>query len=178
MSHYYYCIYIVKRIPKFPITIDVVGRIFLGPYNIVCHARIKIPPDILRALGFSLEEQYHLFISPDNTALVRRMGDCCDVCGEKTQTKMILGRNVCPDCMVMKLQEYRMSVGGINQKLKHITVLEEAHNLLRRTSTEQTQESSNLQGKSVEMLANAITEMRTYGEGFIIADQSPGLMRS
>ena len=31
-------------------------------------------------------------------------------------------------------------------------------------------------GKSVEMIANAIAEMRTYGEGFIIADQSPGLM--
>lgn len=27
--------------------------------------------------------------------------------------------------------------------------------------------------KSVEMLSNAIAEMRTYGEGFIIADQSP-----
>jgi DNA helicase HerA-like ATPase len=26
------------------------------------------------------------------------------------------------------------------------------------------------------MLANSIAEMRTYGEGFIIADQSPGLM--
>jgi Predicted ATPase len=64
----------------------------------------------------------------------------------------------------------------MNEDLKHITVLEEAHNLLRRTASEQTQESSNLQGKSVEMLANAIAEMRTYGEGFIIADQSPGLM--
>lgn len=63
------------------------------------HARIKIPPNILRALGFTLDEQYHLYIAPDNTALVRRMGDYCDVCGEKTQTKMILGRNVCPDCM-------------------------------------------------------------------------------
>ena len=37
-------------------------------------------------------------------------------------------------------------------------------------------ESANLLGKSVEMLANAIAEMRTYGEGFIIADQAPGLM--
>jgi DNA helicase HerA-like ATPase len=79
--------------------------------------------------------------------------------------------------LVLKLQEYRMSENkGSNQKLRHITVLEEAHNLLRRTSSEQSQESSNLQGKSVEMLANAIAEMRTYGEGFIIADQSPGLM--
>ena len=31
-------------------------------------------------------------------------------------------------------------------------------------------------GKSVEMLANSIAEMRTYGEGFIIVDQAPGLM--
>ena len=61
-------------------------------------------------------------------------------------------------------------------ELKHITVLEEAHNLLKRTSTEQMAESANLLGKSVEMLANAIAEMRTYGEGFIIADQAPGLM--
>lgn len=79
--------------------------------------------------------------------------------------------------IVLKLQEYRMSAAqGINAKLNHITVLEEAHNLLKRTSTEQSSESSNLLGKSVEMLANAIAEMRTYGEGFIIADQAPGLL--
>lgn len=79
--------------------------------------------------------------------------------------------------LVMKLQEYRMSSGiENNSKLRHITVLEEAHNLLKRTSTEQSADSSNLLGKSVEMLANAIAEMRTYGEGFIIADQSPGML--
>lgn len=79
--------------------------------------------------------------------------------------------------LVLKLQEFRMSEPRErNNKLKHITVLEEAHNLLRRTAGKQSQESSNLQGKSVEMLANAIAEMRTYGEGFVIADQSPGLM--
>lgn len=78
--------------------------------------------------------------------------------------------------LVMKLQEYRMASGGMNSGLRHVTVLEEAHNLLRRTSDVQTQEGSNLQGKSVEMIANAIAEMRTYGEGFIIADQAPGLM--
>ena len=78
--------------------------------------------------------------------------------------------------MVLKLQEHRMENGDMNAELHHVTVLEEAHNLLRRTSDVQTQESSNLQGKSVEMIANAIAEMRTYGEGFIIADQAPGLM--
>jgi len=79
--------------------------------------------------------------------------------------------------LVMKLQEFRMSeIGKVNSPLRHVTVLEEAHNILKRTSTEQSSESANLAGKSVEMLANAIAEMRTYGEGFIIADQAPGLM--
>lgn len=81
--------------------------------------------------------------------------------------------------LVLKLQEHRMAKANqneMNADLKHITVLEEAHNLLKRTSTEQSAESSNLAGKSVEMLTNAIAEMRTYGEGFIIADQAPALL--
>ncbi len=78
--------------------------------------------------------------------------------------------------IVLKLREYRMVHKEFNSALSHVTVLEEAHNLLKRTSTEQTGEGANLLGKSVEMVANSIAEMRTYGEGFIIADQSPGLL--
>lgn len=78
--------------------------------------------------------------------------------------------------LILRLQEYRMSQGGMNLPLKHITVIEEAHNLLKRTSTEQTTEGSNLLGRSVEMIANAIAEMRTYGEGFVIVDQAPTLL--
>lgn len=79
--------------------------------------------------------------------------------------------------LILKLQEYRMAQAkGSDAVLRHVTVLEEAHNLLKRTSTEQSSESANLVGKSVEMLANAIAEMRTYGEGFIIVDQAPGLL--
>ncbi|MEG2699228.1 MAG: DUF87 domain-containing protein, partial [Ruthenibacterium sp.] len=79
--------------------------------------------------------------------------------------------------LVMKMQEYRIAnANGGNSPLKHVTVLEEAHNLLKRTSAEQNSDAPNLAGKSVELLANSIAEMRTYGEGFIIADQAPGLM--
>ena len=39
--------------------------------------------------------------------------------------------------LVMKLQEYRMCSSGMNSRLRHVTVLEEAHNLLRKTSAEQ-----------------------------------------
>jgi hypothetical protein len=86
-----------------------------------------------------------------------------------TETKALL-----MGILVLKLSEYRQSTSiGTNLPLKHVTVLEEAHNLLKRTSTDQGQESANVQGKSVEMISNSIAEMRTYGEGFIIVDQSP-----
>ena len=90
--------------------------------------------------------------------------------GSSETKSMIMG------LLVMRLSEYRMDSGKMNSPLSHMTVLEEAHNLLKRTSTEQSAEGSNLIGKSVELLANSIAEMRTYGEGFIIADQSPGLL--
>ena len=81
--------------------------------------------------------------------------------------------------LIMKLNEYRKSQRksnknlALNSQLQHVTVLEEAHNLLKRTSKEQNQEGANMIGKSVEMISNSIKEMRTYGEGFIIIDQSP-----
>lgn len=79
--------------------------------------------------------------------------------------------------LVMRLNEHRVAEAqNMNAQLKHVTVLEEAHNILKRTSTEQSTEGANVLGKSVEMLSNAIAEMRTYGEGFIIADQSPNML--
>ena len=81
--------------------------------------------------------------------------------------------------LIMKLSEYRKaqrktnSSVRMNSELRHLMVLEEAHNLLKRTSKEQSQEGANMIGKSVEMISNSIKEMRTYGEGFLIIDQSP-----
>lgn len=77
----------------------------------------------------------------------------------------------------MKLNEYRIAnKTENNSELKHITIIEEAHNLLKRTANNSSSTSGDLAGKSVEMISNAIAEMRTYGEGFIIADQAPGLL--
>ena len=77
--------------------------------------------------------------------------------------------------LIMRLNEYRANFGiSANSELRHLTILEEAHNILKRCSTEQNMEGSNVAGKSVEMISNSIAEMRTYGEGFVIVDQSPG----
>lgn len=81
--------------------------------------------------------------------------------------------------IIMRLNEYRKSQRktgtyiGHDSGLNHVTVLEEAHNLLKRTGKDQNQEGANMVGKSVEMISNSIKEMRTYGEGFLIIDQSP-----
>ncbi len=74
--------------------------------------------------------------------------------------------------LILKLNEYRMCTSEENQPLRHITVMEEAHNILKRTPSGGA-EGSGVQAKSVEMISAAIAEMRTYGEGFIIVDQSP-----
>lgn len=89
-----------------------------------------------------------------------------------TETKaLIMG------LLILKLKEYRMATAKeMNTTLQHVTVLEEAHNLLKRVDKSQSQEAANLAGKSVEMITNGIAEMRTYGEGFIIADQSPSML--
>lgn len=72
--------------------------------------------------------------------------------------------------MVYMLNEYRIDRKHMNNSgLKHVTVLEEAHNLLKASDGHE----SELIGKSVEMLTQTIAEIRTYGEGFIIVDQSP-----
>ena len=84
-----------------------------------------------------------------------------------TETKSLL-----MGIMILKLNEYRMCTSGENQPLKHITVMEEAHNILKRV-TPAGGDSASVQAKSVEMISAAIAEMRTYGEGFIIVDQSP-----
>ena len=84
---------------------------------------------------------------------------------KSTETKALL-----MGLMVYILNEYRVDQKKeSNRGLEHITVLEEAHNLLKNTSGK----DSELIGKSVEMLTQTIAEIRTFGEGFIIVDQSP-----
>lgn len=84
-------------------------------------------------------------------------------------------RSLLMGLIVLGLTEWRSSQSEdlMDEELKYVAVLEEAHCILPRVSKQQSQESSNVIGKSVEMIASAIAEMRSYGQGFIIVDQSP-----
>jgi hypothetical protein len=58
--------------------------------------------------------------------------------------------------------------------LRHLTVVEEAHRLLRRSGSADAPGGGGAAGHAVEMFAGLLAEIRAYGEGLIIAEQIPG----
>ena len=73
------------------------------------------------------------------------------------------------------IYEYR-EISGVSsgQELRHITLIEEAHRLLRNTTTEKGNEvHANPRGQAIEVFSNILSEIRAYGEGFVVAEQIP-----
>ena len=80
--------------------------------------------------------------------------------------------------LVILINEYRQiqkEANGINSSgLRHLLVIEEAHRLLKNVDTERSTETlGNPKGKAVEHFTNMIAEMRSYGQGVIVAEQIP-----
>ncbi len=77
--------------------------------------------------------------------------------------------------LVVRLREYRTSKNKPdNRPLHHVMVLEEAHNIFQSKSDKNSEGGETISGKSVQMLSECIAEMRGYGQGIFIVDQSPG----
>lgn len=77
--------------------------------------------------------------------------------------------------LIIYINEYRQVDKEINNKkgLKHLLVIEEAHRLLKNVSTEKNEDTGNPKGKAVEHFTNMLAEMRSYGQGVIVAEQIP-----
>jgi len=61
-----------------------------------------------------------------------------------------------------------------NSSLRHLTLIEEAHRLLKNVPTEKTSEDqANMKGRAVESFCNMLSEVRAYGEGILVAEQIP-----
>lgn len=77
--------------------------------------------------------------------------------------------------LIMYVNEYRQvqkEVSGV-KGLKHLLVIEEAHRLLKNTSIENNEDIGNPKGKAVDHFTNMLAEMRSYGQGVIVAEQIP-----
>lgn len=83
--------------------------------------------------------------------------------------------------VIVALYEYRNSAFSFDpqyraraneNKLLHLTLIEEAHNLLQNPEID-IGGSGNPQKVSAEMFTNILSEIRSYGQGLIIVDQVP-----
>lgn len=77
--------------------------------------------------------------------------------------------------LIIYVNEYRQvkkAIGDV-KGLKHLLVIEEAHRLLKNVSTESNEDLGNPKGKAVEHFTNMLAEMRSYGQGVIVAEQIP-----
>jgi DNA helicase HerA-like ATPase len=76
----------------------------------------------------------------------------------------------CMGVVLIRLIEHlrvRHSASGEQTGLRHVTVVEEAHRLLRAT------DGQTSAGHAVEMFAGLLAEIRAYGEGIVVAEQIP-----
>lgn len=58
-------------------------------------------------------------------------------------------------------------------RLRHLTLIEEAHRLLTDVPVTVNPEIANTRGKAVETFCHILSEIRAYGEGVLIAEQIP-----
>jgi hypothetical protein len=74
--------------------------------------------------------------------------------------------------LLMWLREYREL--HVAPNLQHLTVVEEAHNVVSNVSSVgNTETSADTKAKAVAAFSNMLSEVRAYGEGIVISDQSP-----
>jgi len=75
--------------------------------------------------------------------------------------------------MLLHLAEHRRAAGLVGNRLRHVTVVEEAHRLLAAVPQNLPADEANARGKAVESFTNLLAEVRAYGEGVVVVDQIP-----
>ncbi|MBX9686620.1 MAG: DUF87 domain-containing protein [Candidatus Obscuribacterales bacterium] len=122
-----------------------IGSLLIGGKGQMLKTRRSIPPEIL-------------FQSPTVVEL--------KMVSEDSEKSFLMGM------LLVFLYEYREAKGP-HDNLQHVMLVEEAHRLLKNVPTGQSSDSANPAGKAVEFFTNMLAEIRSYGQGFIIADQIP-----
>jgi hypothetical protein len=122
-----------------------IGSLLIGGKGQMLNTRRSIPPEIL-------------FGRP--TVIELKM------VSEDSEKSFLMGM------LLVFLYEYREALGP-HDSCQHIMIVEEAHRLLKNVPTGGGGESANPAGKAVEFFTNMLAEIRSYGQGFIIADQIP-----
>ncbi len=75
--------------------------------------------------------------------------------------------------LVIRLWEHCVWARGECSELRHVTLVEEAHRLLAHRTGVSSPDGSSVRSTAVESFCQLLTEVRAYGEGMVIVDQSP-----
>ncbi len=92
--------------------------------------------------------------------------------GDDEEKTFVLG------AVLIRLMQYRHAAGLTGGRLAHVTLIEEAHRLLRQVGESQGGETANPRGKAIETFCNMLAESRAYGEGLIVVEQIPTKLAS
>jgi hypothetical protein len=76
-------------------------------------------------------------------------------------------------CQLYEFAESRQGEDRHDEQLQHLTLIEEAHRLLRAPRGPGSAESADSQAKAVTMFTDMFAELRALGEGFVVAEQIP-----
>ena len=87
--------------------------------------------------------------------------------GDDDEKAFLLG------CILLKLAQHRQTQGLATAGLRHVTLIEEAHRLLRNVPETAGSAVANPRRQAVEAFSNMLAELRAFGEGLVVVDQMP-----
>lgn len=147
---------------------EVVDRLgYASEITMNVKAALKTRINSLRIGGKGMMLDTHASL-PINTLLQAPTILELDPVGDDDEKAFLIG------LIVMSIYEHYRSNGHTeNGNLKHVTVVEEAHRLLKKTPQVTDLETANMAGKAVESFSNILAEIRAYGEGIVVAEQIP-----
>ena len=112
-------------------------------------------------LNTTTHPNYENFMREKNIIELEGLADDADKC-------LVMGT-----ILVQYYQYLKLNFSDEIKGLKHLIVIEEAHRLFKNVKKKGKQDGPDMVGQLVDSLSNIMAEIRAFGEGFIIVDQSP-----
>ena len=146
-------------------------------------------PKVVTAMGYDAKMRNDLIGSLQariNSMRIGSKGDTLNVYRSFSMEKLLQGNVVVEledigdddikafiiSLLLVNLLEYRRQQEDSQLEVKHLMLIEEAHRLLKNVQSG-TGENADPRGAAVEFFCNLLAELRSKGQGFIIADQIP-----
>ena len=164
-----------RRLPIFPVLEDLYDKVETVTDRLGYDDRIRM--DVKAGLRARIGS---LLVGSKRTMLNVRTGDSIkellaaptvlelERIGNDDEKAFIIG------LILSRLYEFRrLHKSQFSGGLLHLTVIEEAHRLLKNVPTEVGLEGASAKAQAVESFANLLAEVRAYGEGFLVVEQIP-----